>query len=628
MPIRRRLDSLIREMSAVRDEMLALEGEILPEFRIHSTFAESARNLVHYLALRRRDLRDLQTELASLGVSSLGRAEPHVLGNMNAVLRLLEMATGHAPGPEPDDRAISLLEGRAFLDAHVHDLLGRPRVDRDVRIMVTLPSEAADDRELMRDLIKAGMDCVRINCAHDDPAVWSRMIDNLRSVERETGVVHPVAMDLAGPKLRTGPVLPGPAVVKVSPKRDEFGCVLSPATVWLVSEDGPPCAPPSGVQVALPVRSDFLERLCTGDEIRFDDARGRSRKLTVGESAGEGRTASCDRTAYFTTDVVLRHADDRTSIARLPLRLGVIRLELGDTLVITKGTEPGACAERDANGHVIRPAHISCSIPNVFEHVQPGDRVFLDDGRIGGIVRSVETNAFALEVTRARIGGEKLAADKGINLPDTNLGLPALTAKDFEDLEFVATHADIVNYSFVNEPSDVEALTHWLEAHDAGHLGVILKIETKRAFENLPGLLLAAMRSPRRGIMIARGDLAVECGFERMAEVQEEILWLCEAAHIPVVWATQVLETLAKEGAPSRAEITDAAFSNRAECVMLNKGPYIARAVAVLDDILCRMADHQNKKNPILGRLNVVRRVAVHSGPRSCGASDQPERSQ
>ncbi len=66
----------------------------------------------------------------------------------------------------------------------------------------------------------------------------------------------------------------------------------------------------------------------------------------------------------------------------------------------------------------------------------------------------------------------------------------------------------------------------------------------------------------------------MECGYQRLAEVQEEILWICEAAHVPVIWATQVLETLAKKGMPSRSEITDAAMGERAECVMLNKGPY------------------------------------------------------
>src|SRR6185312_2852598 len=101
----------------------------------------------------------------------------------------------------------------------------------------------------------------------------------------------------------------------------------------------------------------------------------------------------------------------------------------------------------------------------------------------------------------------------------------------------------------------------------------------------------------------ARGDLAVECGFERMAELQEEILWVCEAAHMPVVWATQVLESLAKTGLASRAEITDAAMGQRAECVMLNKGPHLDEAVAALDNILRRMQDHQIKKSAMLRKL-------------------------
>jgi pyruvate kinase len=103
--------------------------------------------------------------------------------------------------------------------------------------------------------------------------------------------------------------------------------------------------------------------------------------------------------------------------------------------------------------------------------------------------------------------------------------------------------------------------------------------------------------------MIARGDLAVEVGFERLAEVQEEILWACEAAHVPVIWATQVLDTLARTGLASRAEVTDAAMADRAECVMLNKGPNIAKAIGTLDSILRRMRGHQDKKRSLLRRL-------------------------
>lgn len=203
-----------------------------------------------------------------------------------------------------------------------------------------------------------------------------------------------------------------------------------------------------------------------------------------------------------------------------------------------------------------------------------------------------------------------MRADKGVNLPDSTLRLPSLTEKDLDDLQFIATHADLVGYSFVKSATDVQELQKQLALLGGKDLGIVLKIETRHAFEQLANLLLAAMRSPAAGIMIARGDLAIECGWERMAEVQEEILWICEAAHMPVIWATQVLENLAKNGLPSRAEITDAAMGVRAECVMLNKGPYILDAVRVLDDILQRMENHQSKKRSMLRHLRLADRLS------------------
>ena len=143
-----------------------------------------------------------------------------------------------------------------------------------------------------------------------------------------------------------------------------------------------------------------------------------------------------------------------------------------------------------------------------------------------------------------------------------------------------------------------------LPVHDQ-RLGVVLKIETQSAFNRLPSLLLSAMRRPPVAVMVARGDLGVEVGFERLSEVQEEILWLCEAAHVPVIWATQVLESLAKGGLPSRAEVTDAAMASRAECVMLNKGPYIRETLRFLTDVLLRMQSHQQKKTARLRKLQV-----------------------
>jgi pyruvate kinase len=216
------------------------------------------------------------------------------------------------------------------------------------------------------------------------------------------------------------------------------------------------------------------------------------------------------------------------------------------------------------------------------------------------------------------VTGGLLRSDKGINLPESHLRVPALTPKDIDDLAFVVQHADMVALSFASSADDVELLQEHMTRLGSRLPAIVLKIETRRGFEQLPDMLMAAMKMPCAGVMIARGDLAVECGFERLAEVQEEILWISEAAHVPVIWATQVLETLAKHGIASRAEITDAAMGHRAECVMLNKGPHIVTAVRMLDDILKRMQAHHVKKSSMLRELRVA-----HALPTD-GASYEP----
>ena len=113
------------------------------------------------------------------------------------------------------------------------------------------------------------------------------------------------------------------------------------------------------------------------------------------------------------------------------------------------------------------------------------------------------------------------------------------------------------------------------------------------------------------GVMIARGDLAIETGWKNFATIQEEILRICEAAHIPDVWATQVLESLAKKGTPSRAEITDAAASQRAECVMLNKGLHIKKTIKLLDRILRKMQGFQNKQENVLSKLEYADKLSL-----------------
>jgi pyruvate kinase len=597
----------IDDLSALRADLVALPGRLDDSLRaVHPNHAAGATNLVHYVELRRHDVRALQDRLAWIGLSSLGRAESHVLANVDKVLGLLHCLAGRSWTALSGEEPAGFHTAAKLLEEHACALLGKGPEQRSVRIMVTLGSEAAVDYELVRGMFGSGMDCARINCAHDDASVWAAMVANIRRARDEFRRPCPILFDLAGPKLRTGPIEPGTAVIKWRPQRDEFGRVLAPARIRL--RPGHESTPATGWW--LKVDAAWLAGLTPGDCIELTDARGAPRSLSVCELQGTDRWAECKQSAYVQPGTPLQlvggSASARgreTAVQGVPAAENALRLHKGDMLVLTR-EGPGRPAKLDDQGRVLRPASIPCTLPEVLAQVHPGERIWFDDGRIGGVIRHVQHEEVHVQITVAREGGEKLAADKGINLPDSALELAALTAKDLEDLAFVAHHADLVGLSFVRRSSDVEQLREQLTRLDAGDLGIVLKIENRTAFEHLPDLLLAGMRSPRLGVMIARGDLAVEMGWERLAEVQEEILWLAEAAHVPVIWATQVLETLAKRGIPSRAEITDAAMGERAECVMLNKGPHILEAIEALDDILNRMQAHQHKKRAMLRQLH------------------------
>lgn len=245
------------------------------------------------------------------------------------------------------------------------------------------------------------------------------------------------------------------------------------------------------------------------------------------------------------------------------------------------------------------------SLPEMVTRLSVGDRLRYDDGKLEAVVESLAEGEAVILIRRTKSGGTKLKPEKGINLPDTALGLSPLTAKDETDLVTVIECADLIGYSFVSRPEDIDLLDTVLARHGLQDrpLGLIAKIEQPLALTNLPELMARARRRGPFGVMIARGDLAAEIGFERLAEMQEEILWICEAASVPCIWATQVLEDMVKEGIPTRGEMTDAAMAARAECVMLNKGPAVVEAVSLLDRLMGRMNDHMFKKTPTLRAL-------------------------
>jgi pyruvate kinase len=601
---------LIAQLGELRKSMLEREAAMGAELAgVSADYRESARNLVHYLTLRSDDLRPIQAKLSWLGLSSLGQSESHVLANVDKVLGLLHRLSGQNWEDKSAEEPAGSVRSRYLMEHHTKRLLGAKPTGRPVHIMVTLPSDAASDFSVVRQLVDAGMDVARINCAHDGAQAWVAMIENVRhaakSVQRDVRIL----MDLGGPKIRTGEVAPGPAVLKLRPQRDQYGRVFRPARVGIVPNG---CAHVlQGVDAAIGVTPDWLERIKVGSQVDFSDARGAKRHFLITQCDEFGAIGESLQTAYLTPETVLtiHGADKKKKSSTLACQIespsGYLNLQQGDVLRLTKsGVGHAAVVEDDTGDSIAASAQISCTLPQIINQARVGERIWFDDGRIGGVIQRVLPDCLEITITQAREGGEKLVGDKGINLPDSALDLPSLTDKDIDDLAVVAKYADMVGLSFVQHASDVHLLRQHLHRLGRDDIGIVLKIETIQGFENLPELMLAAMAGPSAGVMIARGDLAVECGYERLAEVQEEILWCAESAHMPVIWATQVLETLAKTGIPSRAEISDAGLGVRAECVMLNKGPYITDAIHTLDDILRRMGGHQAKKRPLLRALH------------------------
>lgn len=491
------IQRLEKELSQLLLELNASEA-LINKLTLHvdEKYKLSAKNLLRYLILRSKDLRSYHGMLSDLGISSLRSGEGYVYSNLYSVVRNIHLIQNSPFEIDKNVDIIGYSNSMRLIKEHTAQLFNQGSKEKRAVIMVTLPDEAAEDKELIQKMVANGMKIARINLGHGDESIWKKMVENIKSVEKETAQKIQIYIDLSGPKLRTSKIA----------HKDKEGKIKDKISIEV------------GEKIILHKAS-----------ISFDTSFLKKHKKIV--------------------EVVLEQVVDETQI---------------------------------------------------------GDSLLFDDGMIKTKVIEKNDHYLVLKITECY--KPKLGSYKGINLPNTKLSLPALTEQDMEVLPFACKYADIIGYSFVRNSEDVRQLYEALKKNNAKDVGIVFKIENKEAFENLPDILLKGMERNKIGVMIARGDLAVEIGFERISEVQNQILWLCEAAHVPVIWATQVLDNLAKTGIPTRAEISDAALSVKAECVMLNKGPYILETIKVLKDILTRMEEHSFKKKDELRALNIAKR--------------------
>lgn len=548
---------------------------------------DSVINLRTYLNLRKYDCSHLQDDLTRLGLSSLGRSQAHVEATFNAAITLLAMALG--------DEQSQMSKPRLSYDkAHrimQHNRRIFSKSNDKTKIMITVPSNYNESEGWFGNLSNVGVDLFRINTAHDSPKVWESMANGIMEERKRINKDLKIYVDLAGPKIRTAEIGLESPELAIGAKKHNREFYLVPKNSQTVHSDD-----------NLPIvyaETDFYQKLHAKMRLQIVGADNKRYKAKVIEySESKAKVALKEKVKINENSKIIADEEDQYAVSPLEfLKIpNETRIFYGDKVLIR--TEE--IVERKEEYAEKYDAIVRCTLSEAGSLVKTGDHVFLDDGKIELIIESVEGSDIVCSVLTQKKNGVTIKSEKGINFPQSDIAVRALSDHDISLLPDVCRYADIIGISFAQTREDIEQVIAELDRHGKkGEIGIVAKIETPKGVNNLPDILEALIEYGHSGVMIARGDLAIEIGYENLAYMQEEILDLCLAAHMPVILATQVLENKMKTNIPSRAEITDAAFAHKAECVMLNKGEYAIETIKILTSIFHQM-DRVFRKNKLL----------------------------
>lgn len=261
-----------------------------------------------------------------------------------------------------------------------------------------------------------------------------------------------------------------------------------------------------------------------------------------------------------------------------------ITYEIGDKVTLIYGEEIG---DKET---------LYINYPDLPGDVAEGAKILIDDGKVVLEVEEVAGEKVAAVVTQ---GGKITTGGRGVNVPGVALSLPSLTEKDLEDLEFsLKKGVDFVAISFVKSADDIKELREKLAEHDAEDTKIVAKIETQSAVDNIDAII-----EETDCIMVARGDLAVEVSLENVPIIQKQLIRKCNEAGVPVITATQMLESMTNAVTPTRAEASDVANAilDGSDAVMLSgetaMGDNPVEVVFVMARIAAKMEQSQSTIN-------------------------------
>jgi pyruvate kinase len=604
------MESALGDIEILRRHLLAARDEV------HSDHprAQSLLNLNQYMLLRKKDQTQLQEKLFMLSLSSLGRSFAHVAASIDTLYDQLSSSLGREQISEAlmaEFHHLSIADALAIASRNSKALFGgkaSSKLSKQITaVMVTLPSNAAEnDGILIHQLSDAGINVFRINTAHDDIQVWKAMADviGLINTQRESSNKIKIFVDLAGPKIRTGKIQDVEIPIEIGSNKQEKEVVLYCTDVSTRSEYSDSTTL-KHIPAQMAVEKKFFKKFRTNRPITIVDVNHKKAVIKLTEINETFARGFIDKKVFVTKKTKLSCGESEGKLLNLMTQKDPIRLFLDDHLIITENDTIGRSALCDDDGNVILPAMIGCTLKGVLKFLKEGEKVFIDDGKIGLVILENSVDFITCKVVISKSNGTLLKEEKGINFPDTYIQEPALTQTDRMHALEVLEFADSLSLSFCQNAQDIRDLQDLLQANGRSDIGIIAKIETQQAIVNMYEILEQLLQSEKSGVMIARGDLAIEVGFENMAYIQEALLDICDAAHLPVIWATQVLESKMKNNLPSRAEVTDAAMAGRAECVMLNKGAFAIDTINVLRQILDDMHSISKKNRQLLKKETI-----------------------
>ena len=450
------MESALGDIEILRRHLLAARDEVHSE---HPR-AQSLLNLNQYMLLRKKDQTQLQEKLFMLSLSSLGRSFAHVAASIDTLFDQLSSSLGREQISEAmmaEFHHLSIADALAIASRNSKALFGgkaSSKLSKQITaVMVTLPSNAAEnDGLLIRQLSDAGINVFRINTAHDDIQVWKAMADVIGTINmpRESSNKIKIFVDLSGPKIRTGNIQDVEMPIEIGSNKQEKEVIIYCNDVSTQGEYTD-LVTLKHIPAQLSVEKKFFKKFRTNRPIKIVDVNHKKAIITLTDINETFARGFIDKKVFVTKKSKLTCDDSEGKLLNLVTQKDPIRLFINDHLIITENDTVGRSALCDDEGNVVLPAMIGCSLKGVLGSLKEGEKVFIDDGKIGLVILENRLDSILCKVVISKSNGTLLKEEKGINFPDTCINEPALTDTDRMNALNVLEFADSLSLSFLSK---------------------------------------------------------------------------------------------------------------------------------------------------------------------------------